>query len=411
MLLQAASATMELMMSRRLRTPATLIAIALLSLFAASGYSCSAASTNTVTAVDDVRQDLYVDCFQGRDTNSGVRTSPLRTFRKAAAAPRPAGSTIYLARGCSWSGSTTLRGDGAPTAPVAVTAYGIGAAPKLTGRKLKPEDSVLQLAGTHQSVSEITVAHAPGVGILLGGSDGYANNVEIVDTGIGLKFSAPYSTARAVNLRDLHMVRDTAGGDDDFGAYGFGVESHDITIVDSRCTNCRAPSQDYGYDGGFVEIWNYGDNLTVRGSVGDNTQGILEIGGNASDASVNGVNMTGNVFKESHGGVWIHRNDQFAIPTSNINLGNNTISAESSADPEILGGSVDGVSLTGNIIQTGNRVSRLGPPEHHSCNVYVLAPSAVVGYRLDPTERAGSVEQAQPTVCTQSPATVIPSGY
>jgi hypothetical protein len=371
------------------------------SLLAYALSACHLPSNGWVATKNRSTHDQYVNCVAGKDSNSGLRRSPLRTITAATAHPRPAGTTIYLARGCTWNGSVVLRGSGSSTMPITLSAYGTGAAPAITGRALPSQTPVLQLAGDFQLVSGVTVAHAAGIGILTTGARARIDGVEITDVGIGVRFAARFGAATSVNIHDLHMMVNTPGGDDDYGALGFDVESQDVEITRSRCTNCRASSYDYGHDGGFAEVWNYGDGLTVHDNVGRNTSGILEVGGTAHDASARGITITRNNFQEAHGGIWVHRADRFAIPAGDIVVSANTIT-NSRFDVEVLGGDLSVLTFQGNTVRTDGHVSRTGAPRRHSCNVYVLPDPKLVGFPLDRTERAGGatlLSQPRPAQC------------
>jgi hypothetical protein len=250
-------------------------------------------------------------------------------------------------------------------------------------------------------VSGVNVAHAAGIGILATSAHARVDSLDVADVGIGVRFSAPFAVATSVNIHDLHMMVNTPGGDDDYGALGFDVESRDVEIARSRCTNCRATSYDYGHDGGFAEVWNYGDRLNIHDNVGRNTSGILEVGGTVHDASAYGIRISNNNFQDAHGGIWVHRGDRFAIPAGDIVMSGNTITGTKS-DVDVLGGDLSAVTFQGNTVHTDGHVSRNGPPKHHSCNTYVVPNSALVGFPLDGTERAGGpalLTAARPEKC------------
>jgi hypothetical protein len=350
--------------------------------------SACSAPTGVWVENDRPTQDSYVDCTGGKDANRGTRRSPLRTITAATKTARAAGSTIYLARGCTWNGSVTVRGDGTTAKPITVAAYGSGTPPTITGKSLDWRTPVLHLAGASQLVSGVNVAHAAGIGILATSAHARVDSLDVADVGIGVRFSAPFAVATSVNIHDLHMMVNTPGGDDDYGALGFDVESRDVEIARSRCTNCRATSYDYGHDGGFAEVWNYGDRLNIHDNVGRNTSGILEVGGTVHDASAYGIRISNNNFQDAHGGIWVHRGDRFAIPAGDIVMSGNTITGTKS-DVDVLGGDLSAVTFQGNTVHTDGHVSRNGPPKHHSCNTYVVPNSALVGFPLDGTERAG----------------------
>jgi hypothetical protein len=329
---------------------------------------------------------VYVHCVSGNDANAGTTTAPLRTIRKATANTLAAGTTIWLARGCSWEGPISMRGNGVAAAPITLGAYGTGAAPTVTGKSLTSNQSILWMPGAYQRVSGIHFSHAAGPAIVIGGVHATVTGVEIDDVGIGVRLTAAFGLVQATNVHDLHMVVNTPGGDDDYGAVGFDVQATDVEVTGSRCTNCRAPSFDFGYDGGFVEVWNYGDRLSVHDNVGQNTTGIFEIGGDAANGSARNITLRANTFRAANGGIWIHGKDHFTIPVANLLVSANTISNTSSSDPEVLGGDLTNLDFRGNTVTTPAQVSWSGAPASHTSNTYHVAGLASIGYPLHPTE-------------------------
>ena len=393
----------------RLRSPSVIGMSLIASFLLVSSTACSAAvsqeariATTSLRAAKLANQDVYVNCQTGRDGSAGTITAPVRTITNATAAARAPGTTVFLARDCIWNGLTVLRGAGTSTAPVVMTAYGSGAAPVITGRTLTMNQAILQLNDAYQLVKNISIKQAIGPGIIVQGANGRVDGVEISDVGTGVRFVGRAGIAQGVNVHDLHMIQNTSGGDDDFGALGFDVQNTDVEIAGSRCSNCRAISRDYGWDGGFVEVWNYGDRLKVHDNIGFNTSGVLELGGNATNASAVGVIITGNTFNDAHGGVYFHENGKFTMPIGTVNFTNNTITTQR-LDAPILGGAANRVNFSGNTVQTQSNVSQTGAPQLHTCNRFVVPSSNLIGYTLNNTERAGGAEvltQPRPSGCS-----------
>jgi len=180
------------------------------------------------------------------------------------------------------------------------------------------------------------------------------------------------------------------------------VQNTDVEIAGSRCSNCRAVSRDYGWDGGFVEVWNYGDRLKVHDNIGFNTSGVLELGGNAGNASAVGVTITGNTFNDAHGGVYFHESGKFTMPIGTVTFTNNTITTQR-LDAPILGGAASRVNFSGNTVQTQSNVSQTGAPQLHTCNRFVVPNTSLIGYQLGSSERAGGAEiltQPRPSGCS-----------
>jgi hypothetical protein len=331
-----------------------------------------------------ITRHVYVDCTAGKDDNSGSRSAPLRTVAAATAATVPSGTEIDLARGCTWAGGVTLRGDGTAKAPIILGAYGTGADPVLTGAP--GLTGVISLQGTYQVVQNVRVTGAAGTGIEVRGEHDLVRQTEIDDVGLGVVFTGASGTATGVAVHDLHMVVDTAGGDDDYGAVGFDVQAGDIEISASSCTHCRAPSHDYGYDGGFAEVWNYGDALSLHDNTGDDTAGILEIGGGSATSSARGISIRDNTFRDAHGGFVVHTTGPFAIAATSVTVSGNTIVNSDASDGPVLSGYVPAIAFDGNTVTTPAEVSDGGTPGTHRCNVYPKSSPDRLGYRASSSE-------------------------
>jgi hypothetical protein len=328
---------------------------------------------------------LHVNCKTGNDRNKGTLTQPLRTVRAATSRALHPGAVIGLARGCTWRTTVQLRGDGTAAEPIRLTAYGAGAMPVIDGGSAGSA-SVVRLAGRHQVVENLRVRNAATYGVEIQGASSRVRSTIVDNAGIGVLLKARGAAAERVTVRHPHMVRNTPGGNDDFGAVGFQVQASNVVISHSSCTDCRAPSHDYGHDGGFVEVWNYADNLDVHDNTSSNTEGILEIGGDRSDSSVRGIKVRNNSFRDSHGGVVLHTDGAFAIADAQIAITGNTITSTGSQDPPILSGDVSNVVFERNTVSTASVVSNSAPARHR-CNSITLRGHAQLGYPRHSTER------------------------
>jgi hypothetical protein len=346
-----------------------------------AAYVTSAAPTPSATPDNGI----HVDCERGKDDNKGTLASPLRSIQAATSRALDPGTVIELARGCTWQTTVRLRGDGTETRPIVLTAYGTGAPPVVDGGSAGSE-SVVLLSGEHQHVENIRVTNAETNGVEIQGANSGIRSSTIDNAGVGVLLKARGASADQVTVRDLHMVLDTPGGNDDYGAIGFSVEASGVEIGHSNCTDCRATSHDYGHDGGFVEVWNYADDLDVHDNTGSNTEGILEIGGDRPDSSARGIKLRDNTFRDSHGGVVLHTGGEFAIADAQVAVTGNTITSTGSQDPPILDGDLSNVTFVGNTVRTASFVSHSAPASHR-CNSLTLSGGAELGYRQDSTER------------------------
>jgi hypothetical protein len=290
----------------------------------------------------------YVDCTAGDDAAKGTARQPWRSLRPLSR-PVPSGTTVYLRRGCSWDGGLTLATEGSGGA--ALRAYASGKAPVVSGTGLGKGQGALHLASPKITVAGIHVSDAPGFGVNITGDHALLERVEIDDVGIGVQVGAPFATFTGGAVHDLHMYTNTPGGDDDSGAVGFDVSADDVTISNTSCTNCRAPSYDYGHDGGFVDIWKQGNRLKLVDNVATNVQGFLEVGGQGGNDSAYDVVVTGNKVTKTYGGIWVHGDGTFSIRTGNIKVSGNTFVLADGTP--VFGGTTSALVLGGNTTSRG----------------------------------------------------------
>jgi hypothetical protein len=88
------------------------------------------------------------------------------------------GDQILLARGSSWNQELTLRGRGTTTEPITLSAYSIGAAPKILRNQAPGDICVLLTDASHWKISDLEVGRAS-VGILLHYTQLFNNGISI----------------------------------------------------------------------------------------------------------------------------------------------------------------------------------------------------------------------------------------
>jgi hypothetical protein len=331
----------------------------------------------TVTAGENVQ---YVDCA-GDGPQDGSVDRPWHSFDVLNSSPAPAGTTVLLRRGCSWPGGLKIH---SRSAGARVDAYGAGAAPVLTGEGVDRTSGVLDVEADGVSLAGLHLTAAAGAGLRIEGPRARVDNLEIDHVAFAVEVLAPGAVITGTWAHDLHMYINTPGGSDDTGAVGFSVQANDVTIRGSSCVNCRASSHDFGYDGGFAEIYDHGDRLLLEGNSATNVQGIMEIGGVAQDGSARGVVVEQNTFREVHGGIWVHRNDPFTIPVGSITMIGNTV--VNTTSEVTLGGDVSSMVVKDNNFVVPGPVSSSGAPGVHTGNHYYLTRTGSLGYPTDPSE-------------------------
>lgn len=348
---------------------------------------------NPVATPPAATATYYVDCTAGDDGAAGTSGRPWRTPARVRRTTFAGGTSLALRRGCTWNDTLDVQGPTSPTsAGVRVGAYGTGAAPVLSGAGLRVP-SVVSLLGTGVSLSDVTVTDAEQYGVQLFGAGGTLHGVTVTRSGIAVRILGAGALVDHVTATDLHMIVNTPGGQDDYGAVGYDVEADGARIVASTCTRCRAPSADWGYDGGFVEIWNHGDDLVVSGCTATDTEGFLEIGGDAQGSSAAHVRILDNVMNEVHGGFFVHGGDSFSLHTSDVVISGNRLTNRLPASNGVLAGDLQSVEIINNVIIAAQPFA-FSVPAAHSGNTYYLPGASSLGFPLGAAEVVRLLAQA-----------------
>ncbi len=296
------------------------------------------------------RPSFFVDCEGGDDAAAGEAAAPWRTPAAMSGRRLPARAVVFLKRGCTWDGHVLIVGD-----EVAVAPYGEGAAPTITAGNAPREEGAVILASPRGLITGVRVRGTAGAGITLAAEGAVASDLLVEDVAFGVKFTAPHTLADRVTARNLHLYASTPKtqkADDDAGAVGFNVETTDVTVQNSSCLNCRAPSDDYGHDGGFLEIWREGDRLRAFNNVGDNVDGFLEIGGvKGSGDAVQDVLLHGNTVSQVHArALYINQGGPYDIPVTGLVMRDNVMQV---VDGPAIAGDTSGVDI--------DESNRIGP--------------------------------------------------
>jgi hypothetical protein len=344
----------------------------------------------TLAAAHTWGVSYYVDCVSGSDTNPG--TSPSQAWASLGAVQAhefAPGDSVLFKRDCVFDGGLTIDHGGTDTNPVTYGAYGVGAAPTLRNVDGGPYATAIDIRASHVVVTDLLVRDATEFGVQIDAqaSHNVVRNVEAVAVGIGFSSDGPDNLITHSYAHDLHMVVNTPGGDDDYGAVGFWVSAPRNEISYSRCVNCRASSFDYGIDGGFAEIFKQGDTTSIHHNYTENTQGFLEVG-SRNGGSARGVRVYYNVIRDS-GGLCLHTGGNAPITIDDLRYENNTLVNTSGGGNAIINCLADPVAgtllVSNNIFYSNSKVATTDGFTHTN-NLYHLTGGAPLGITLGPDE-------------------------
>ncbi|HEY6795677.1 MAG TPA: hypothetical protein VI248_13445 [Kineosporiaceae bacterium] len=130
-------------------------------------------------------------------------------------------------------------GTGSPSQPTLVGAYGNGARPVITAPD-RGEASVVALMTDYTLLERITVSGARRYGIQIFGKHAALRDLVVDKSGSGVRVMGAGALIDQVQVMDLHMIEDTPGGTDDFGAV-------DSTSRPLMSNSPRAPARTVGH--------------------------------------------------------------------------------------------------------------------------------------------------------------------
>jgi len=283
----------------------------------------------TATPTSPAGTHYYVDSAGGSDANAG--TSPSQAWQTLAAVHKRRflpGDTIHLRRGSSWTGGLTIDDSGASGSPITITTYGEGPRPVITNPATSDRlTSIIIIYGKWVVVEGLLARDASFAGVFLwyGADRNIVRDIEATNVGIGVIIYGQYNLITQNYIHDPHMVKNTPGGTDDFGALGVVLNGSFNETSYNRMVNCIGPSYDWGYDGGAIEV--SANNRTLDGEYihhnwAEGCEGFIELGG--PNGSVRNLTLAYNVSVNSGRFLGASLTGGFAVGLYNVRVENNT---------------------------------------------------------------------------------------
>lgn len=241
-------------------------------------------------------KDYFFDSVAGSDSNSGIKPDqPLKSLDYLNSINFKPGDVVHLKRGSTWTGALLIWASGKEGNPIIFTAYGDsgpppvfrnpGAAGNLT--------NAIRVNGDWVIIENVRVQEAQLAGVYIShtGDHNIIRNIEATQVGQGISVHGRFNKILGNYIYDLTMVRNTEGGNDDYGAVGVWLFNSDNEVAYNHLINLKAPSFDYGEDGGAVEFYKNVNNTYVHHNFVKNTKGFIEIGGGSAHDNTIAYNL------------------------------------------------------------------------------------------------------------------------
>lgn len=358
-------------------------------------------------------KNYYVDPSSTLAIANGTITNPWKTIAQLNSGTTNLlpGDSVFLKKGQIFTGKIIVGGSGNINNPIVYTTYGTGNMPELTNTTsdliyiFNKEYVVidgLKLIDKTMNTTDHSIVAKISYGIVLENAPHCTirnNEITLVGVGIAAREGSDFTNIDNNFIHNLRSVRNTIGGNDDYGANAMVIGTSLNTITNNRFEECWATSYDYGYDGGAIEF--YGSTISYNKMLYNtaiNCNGFIEIGSGTYGISTENLIGYNKIINCGQIGTFHNKIDGFAIRTDNLQFYNNVIIETKKqfspvsamfwyADPT----KVDVVILKNNIIWLTNGINVVNNNVDtlkmvHTNNIYKLR-GGILGIKLNATEK------------------------
>jgi len=356
--------------------------------------------------------NYYVDPSSSSLTATGSFISPWKTISQInnGSSILLPGDTVYFKRGQTLSGRLLCSVSGSQIAPIVYTSYGSGDLPILTNtnsdvivmnnRQFIVIDG-FKIIDKTMNPNDHAITAKISYGIIINNSINCTiKNCDISLVGVAIDISNGSNHIKVINnyIHNLRIVRNTIGGNDDYGANGIVIGGFSNTITYNKFEACWAYCFDFDHDGGAIELFDHivNDNIIMYNTAIE-CDGFIEVGSQDNGLAENTLIAYNKIINCGTIGVF-HNNASFATTVNNTMYYNNVIIATKrlfSTDDVLFWMSdnteMDVINLRNNIfwinadMKVLNNVT-LSSKLIHKNNIYYFA-GRNPGIVSDPTEK------------------------
>ncbi|MEW5805301.1 MAG: choice-of-anchor Q domain-containing protein [Patescibacteria group bacterium] len=333
----------------------------------------------------------YYIANNGSDVNDGTSEfSPWQSLSRAKSVNLQPGDKLLFQRGSTWTGELTITRSGQANNPITIGAYGSAIAKPTFQNPGGTWNHAIELWGDYILVEDVLVKDTKeaGISIEVGADYNTIRNIEAVSTGQAILVRGTHNLITNNYIHDGIMVVNTQGGDDDFGANGIVIRSANNEVSYNQIINCRAPSYDYGYDGGAFEFYSTSstpgnmDNNYIHHNFVQGCNGFMEVGGKNPKSMRNNI-IAYNISYNNYSFASIHNGTGggFQVDVQNLRIENNTIVETTGAGKHIFWiwqpASAGTVNFRNNIVYSDTKYGASNQVNFsHSNNVFYFISGA-----------------------------------
>jgi len=252
----------------------------------------------------------YIDgiVVNASDLNSGTRARPWKSLASLKNRKFNPGDTLYFAKGSDYTGGVTIDFSGTASAPIVLTGYGSGNAPRFSNPDHHNQNgNVFQINGDHILIKGLYFHDGAESGdarveSVLKIGDIYVNpgadhvtveDCEFTNSPVGIHTNGEATLITRCNFHDCNRALAFPG----WGPIAVVISNANSEISYNRCTNYILGGGEYGADGGFLEVDPrcYGQPVTgvkIHHNTSWGNEGFLEIEG--SEPRISGATISYN---------------------------------------------------------------------------------------------------------------------
>lgn len=294
----------------------------------------------------------YVDPSSTSSTANGSLTSPWKTIAQVntGSSVLLPGDTVLFKRGQTYVGKLNIAKSGTASNPIVYTNYGTGDLPEFTntvsgvitfyGKQYVVIDGI-KITDKTISQTDHSIQAKISYAIIVDNSPSCTiKNSDISLVGVAIEITGGSNNTLVTGnyIHNLRMVRNTVGGDDDYGANPMVVGSSNNMVTNNRFEECWGLSYDYGFDGGAVEFFGgtMNDNKIMYNTA-INCNGFIEIGSSTNGSASNNIIAYNKVINCGILGVY-QNGATFSVTVNNLQYYNNTVveTVKQYAKPSVL---------------------------------------------------------------------------
>jgi hypothetical protein len=330
----------------------------------------------------------YVDSANRSGVYLGTSDTPWQSLEQVNGASIGPGDTIIFNCGGVWTGNLQV-------SKIGVTyraADNCATRPQIKNPGVYYGNAI-DVTGSNNIIQGllITDAHEAGVKIEANAHDNWVSNNEITRTGTGVMVKGEHNLMTGNYVHHLNMIVNDSQRRTDYGAVCFWLEAGHNEVAYNRGISCKAESIDFGYDGGFVEVWKNGGDSYIHHNYAQNTNGFFELGADGTGSAQNirvAYNVIVNVTGPGSGTSVCFNTGSYKIEVGNFRFENNTF-VSTAGHPDAYGvfGCRDDLSmlrLSNNIFYSDVQIAYNGSLIHDHNLYYMvnMVRGADVGYTL-----------------------------